>query len=137
MANPTFNSTDLTTDAPQEVIGGIRPRIYTETMPGADGEYAQVHGPAGRDIIVRGILKSSAQNSAALAHSTLKTTLRTKQALADGVTVAAYVGTDENSYSNCLLLSYDQAGPIRVGLLGTNQYIGYMTIVARIRHLAP
>ena len=137
MANPTFNSTDLTTDAPREIIGGIRVRAYLESLPGVDGEYAQPHGTGGRDIIVRGILKSSSQATAALAHSTLKTTLRTKQDLSDGSTVAAYVGTDGNSYANCLLISYDAMGPVQVSQQGASTFYAYVVVLARVRDLAP
>ena len=137
MANPTFNSTDLTTDAPREIIGGIRVRAYLESLPGVDGEYAQPHGTSGRDIIVQGVLKSSSQTTAALAHSTLKTTLRTKQDLVDGATVAAYVGTDENSYSNCMLLSYEPMGPIQVSRAGASSFFGFVVVLARVRDLAP
>ena len=136
MANPTFNTTALTTDAPREIIGGIRPRVYTESLPGVDGEFAQPHGTGARDILVQGVLKSSSQATAALAHSTLKTTLRTKQDLVDGATVAAYVGTDENSYANCVLLAYQQTGRIQVSKQGSN-FFGYVGVMARIRHLAP
>lgn len=137
MANPTFNSTSLTSAAPQEFIGAIDARVVTETLPDVDGMFAQLHGQGARDISVRGMLKSSSQTTAALAVSTLKTTLRTNQALADGVTVASYVGEDGNTYTNCILMSYEMAGAIQVSRTSATSFFGYLSIIARIRQLAP
>lgn len=137
MSTPTFNGTELTSAAEHEIIGGPEVRYHAEAMPGLDGRFVQTHGTGGQTIIVRGLLKStSAQATAALAHSTVKTLLRTKQGLADGSTVASYVGTDGTTYTNCMVLSYEPAGTVQIVKGGSN-YRGYIRVEARILHLTP
>ena len=136
MATPTFNSTELTSEAERDLPGSIDVRFYMETIPATDGQFAQPHGTGGRNITVQGILKSSNQATAALAMAALKTSLRTNQDLADGSTVATFVGTDANSYTNCILMSYETAGPIQISKAGS-YYVARVAITATVRHLTP
>ena len=120
MAIPTFDSVSLFTSAASDFVGTAQQRVYMEHMPGANGAYVQPHGYGARAIRARGVLSASS-TTAALAMAGLKTAIRTKQAKADGgTTIAAYVGTDGHSYSNSMLQSYDQDGPIGVTGSGTS-----------------
>ena len=55
MANPTFNGTDLTDKAAQNAIGVRQVRSFFETLPSANGMYAQLHGTGGRPIVATGL----------------------------------------------------------------------------------
>ena len=108
MGNPMFNGTTLMQSA-KERISSQRPRVYVETLPGANGEYIQPHGVGGRPIIVEGVLAGAGGTPAAQV-TALKTNLRAKQGLIDGQTIAGYVGEDLNTYANVVMLSYEATG---------------------------
>ncbi len=133
MSNPQFNGTELVTRAGRDLPGGVAARYYAETMPGVDGLFVQTHGTAGRRIAVRGILQASGETPSA-AHQALKTLLRARQALADGRTVASYVGSDGHSYSNCMLVSYEPAGEVVVSSAGP-LYTATMLVAAVVLQL--
>ncbi len=135
MSTPTFNSTLLVSRAGRDLPGSPDVRIRTETLPGVDGQFVQPHGTVGRKIIVRGVLETTGE-SPDLAHQALKAALRTKQELADGDTVATYVGTDGQSYQNCMLTSYEPVGEVHV-TPGDSNYRAIVFIEARILHMTP
>ncbi len=135
MSIPTFNAVSLCSAAAVETIATPDVRLATETLPGADGEYVQLHGQAGRDIEVRGVLYALGATPTS-AHQTLKALLRQKQALADGATFASYVGTDGNSYANCVLTSYAPPSAAQVSRSGA-QYKALLHVTAELRQLTP
>jgi len=137
MANPTFNSVVLTSVAPRVRMGQPAVRVYFERMPGVKGEYVQTHGYGGRDWTITGVLHGTAQASRALAVSYLKQALAAKHAQADGIVVGTFLDADgTTSYTNCIMLQYEQASDIWVGASGSN-WIGKCRIQATIRELAP
>ena len=135
MAQPTFNGTALTTAAAIDQPGVPQPRVYTETMPGVDGEYAQPHGRGARMISVSGVLEANGDTAAA-AHTALKTAVRSRMDLADGQTVATYIGTDGHNYTNCILISYEMAGPAAVWDAGAT-WTAQCRVTALLRQLTP
>ena len=135
MASPTFNSVSLCSAAGADAPASPRPRVYFETLPGVDGEYVQAHGRAGRQIQLRGVLAAEAATPE-LACAALKALLRARQDLADGSTVATYVGADGTSYANCLLLSYGPEGIVAASPR-SGGYRAVLRIQAVIRQLTP
>jgi len=135
MSIPTFNSVTLASRAARDMPGSPQVRIAAETMPGLDGQFVQLHGTAGREIIVRGVLEATGA-TAVEAHQALKTALRARQAQADGATVATYVGTDGASYASCLLTSYEATGEVQVSP-ANSAYQALVSVEARILQLAP
>jgi len=135
MPNPTFDSTALTTDAAAERIGPPRPRAYRESLPGVRGEFVQLNGTAGRDIAVTGIYKGPPCALAADAHAALKAAILAVQAKV-GAAVGTYVGTDGRSYGNCVLLSFESAGAVRLIRVAGN-WQGVAPVRGAVRHLAP
>ncbi|MCE5325322.1 MAG: hypothetical protein LLG01_02795 [Planctomycetaceae bacterium] len=113
MSAPTFNNQPLCTHAAKESLGAAAVRVYAETMPGLDGEFIQCHGRGGRDIQVTGVLEMAGATPQA-AHQALKHALRDLQALADGMTVATYVGADGCEYDDCIMRAYAPAEAIQV-----------------------
>ena len=136
MSNPTFDSTDLTTKAPHCRIGTPQARAYTETMPGVNGMFAQLHGQGGRRIMVTGILIGDAQATAALALEDLMDEIRTLQDMADGATVEDFDGTDGEPYENCLLMGYNYAR-IHMTMPTTTTYQAMTRISADLINLTP
>jgi len=135
MAIPTFNNIALCTGAGRDRPGSPEARYHTDTMPGLDGRFVQPFGTGARKIHVDGVLQATG-NPPAEAHQNLKAALRTKQDLADGQTVAAYVGTDGNSYSNCMLAAYDAAGAVAISPAGP-PHTASVPINATILELTP
>ena len=135
MSVPTFNSTPLVSRAGRDLPSCPRVRVKAETMPGVNGQFVQLSGTGGRTIIVRGLLEASGQ-SPAEAHQAAKSALRAKQNIADGTTVATYVGTDGSHYANCLLEAFEATDDIHVSP-GDGNYTGSVLIEARIVHLTP
>jgi len=109
MAIPTFNGTPLASGGQRDRPGSPEVRSYAETLPGVDGRFVQPAGRGGRRIVMTAVLQATGDTPAE-AHENLKTALRAKQALADGRTVAAYVGTDGHSYDGCMLTAYRAVG---------------------------
>ncbi|MHC4718667.1 MAG: hypothetical protein ACYS5V_16995 [Planctomycetota bacterium] len=118
MPIPTFNGTELGSGGQRDLPASPEVRSYSETLPGVDGRYVQPAGRGGRRIAFRAVLQA-AGTTPAQAHQDLKTALRARQQLADGRTVASYVGTDGHDYGHCLLLSYRAAGTVSVRADGT------------------
>ena len=135
MATPTFNGTDLTTDAEKNVIGPRQARIFIETIPGANGTYMQGHGTGARPLGASGLLSATGA-SGTLARNALMTAFRAKEALIDGVTIAAFVGTDGNSYSNCVLQTYNQTSPITIATDPAG-FKAFMGVSATLIQLVP
>ncbi len=135
MADPKFNGVTLTSEASSNRIGSPQTRVYTETMPGLNGLFAQPHGIGGRDIEVEGLLTGFGA-AAALARNAALAACRQRQQLADGATVATFTGVDGCAYSNCLLIQYAH-GPVRVARLGSGSYAAYLPVRARLRQLTP
>lgn len=108
--NPSFDNVDLVDYAAAELFGSPASRTQAERLPDVCGEFFQVHPSGGREILVRGVLASSLQSSAALASADLKTKLRARQERVG--TVGTYQGTDSQPYAGSLLLSYEQRGAI-------------------------
>lgn len=133
MSIPTFNSTELVSRAGRDFPGGVKVRFRAETLPGVDGQYVQLNGNGGREIIVRGVLEVSG-DSPESANQALKSALRSKQALADGATVASYVGTDGSTYANCLLTDYKPAGDVQISP-GESNYQALVFVEARMLQL--
>ncbi len=135
MANPTFQATPLTTDAAAERIGPPRARLRTETMPGVHGQFAQLHGRSGRDIVVTGVFRGTPAALAADAHAALKTAVRSAQLLV-GTTEGTYFGVDGHTYGHCVLLAFE---PVRgVEYIASGGNLQAVTRVrAVIRDLSP
>jgi hypothetical protein len=112
MSVPTFNGTALFDGQERERFAPRRPRAYIETLPGADGAYVQTHGVGERTITVEGVLSYDSSGGRAAAVQMLKDKFRDRQELADGATVAAYVGADGQTYSDCILTDYQQTSPV-------------------------
>ncbi len=132
---PTFDSADLVSRAVRDEPGSPDLRVRAEAMPGTDGLFVQLHGTAGREIVARGLLTAQGA-TAAEAHHALKTLLLTRQAQADGTTVATYVGTDGTTYANCLLKSYEATDGIRISPAESG-YQALAFVEARIDQLTP
>ncbi|MCE5280085.1 MAG: hypothetical protein ABFD92_09195 [Planctomycetaceae bacterium] len=113
MSAPTFNNQPLCTHAAREFLSAPGVRVHAETMPGLDGEFIQCHGRGGRDIRVTGVLEVAGATAAG-AHQALKNALRGVQSLADGMTVATYIGTDGSEYPDCMLQAYAPADAVEV-----------------------
>lgn len=135
MAIPTFNGQSLFSKAAADLPGAIKVRVHTETMPGVDGEFVQPHGTGARQIAATGWLEGSGATPAA-AHQALKTAIRTAQALADGQTVATYVGTDGHSYETCLLVSYEPQAEAQTSA-GGGSYRAVVPVEATLRQVVP
>ncbi len=132
MSTSQFKSESLCTRGGVEVIGSPSARVYLETMPGVDGEFAQPHGISGRTIVVRGELTAAASTASA-AHEALKVLIRSRQSLVGQF--GAYVGTDGHQYDNCVLKGYN-AGPIRIAA-AAGGCAAIAAIEARIHHTTP
>jgi len=128
MAIPTFDSTALTTNSERETIGQARVRWSTADLPSVGGTFLSVFGLGGRMIQGFGYLQGTGA-SEALAHAALMTALRTKQLLADGATVATYVGVDANSYTDCLLISYNKVGDVEMSPIDGATYTARIPVV--------
>jgi len=113
MAVPKFNGIPLVDDGAREIIGTFEPRIYVETMPGLDGSFVQTHGVGSATITVTGFIVGTGDTPRE-AHTAAKQKLRNTQALADGKTVAPYIGTDDEAgempYEYCIIERYEQTG---------------------------
>jgi len=135
MAIPTFNGTSLFSKAAADLPGKVAVRLHTETMPGVDGEFVQLHGTGARQITATGWLAGAGATPAA-AHQALKDAIRTKHALADGQTVASYVGTDGHSYKNCVLVSYEPQDEAQTSA-GDGSYSAVVPIEVTLRQVVP
>ena len=132
---PTFASVALVSRGGRDVLSSPTVRARLETMPGANGQFVQLNGTGGREIVVRGILEAAGATQAQ-AHQALKAAIRARQALADGATVDDYVGTDAETCANCLLQSYEATGRIQISPANSN-YQALVFVEARIGHLTP
>ena len=135
MSIPKFNSTNLVSRAGRDLPGSPQVRVRAETLPGVDGQFVQMHGIGGREIVVRGVLEATGVTAAA-AHQALKTALRAKQAPANGRTVASYVGADGSTYANCVLTAYDPAGQVQISPAESG-FQAVVFIEAKILQLTP
>ena len=135
MANPTFSSTALTSEAAHCRIGSRRPRAYVQTLPGVNGLFVQTHGHGGRDLIVAGLLTGSGATPAAARNSAMAA-FRQREALADGLTIATCTGTDGADYDNCLLQSYTH-GKVRISRVAAANYVAYLPVRAQLLQLTP
>ena len=135
MSIPTFNATALVSGAARDLPGSPEVRLRAETLPGVNGKYVQRHGTGAREISVRGVLEASGANPAA-AHQSLKTSLRAKQDLADGSTLANYVGTDGQTYTNSMLTEYKATGDLQVSPAASG-YRAVVFVEATILQLTP
>jgi len=134
---PTFASTALCTTGQKQVPGPTGVRVFMEHIPGVDGQFAQPHGHSGRDIVVTGILETTAQATEAEATTSAYAELRTKEALADGATVGDYVDPAGLTISNCILVSYAPVGPVQIVVDATTGFKGIWRIRAVIHELNP
>ena len=135
MSLPAFNGTALFTRAGRDLPGGIAARYYAEALPGLDGRFVQPHGAGERHILSRGALQADG-GTPAQAHQQLKADLRARQSLADGRTVAGYLGADGHSYPNCMLVSYEPLGETSVSASGP-PFTATVFAVARVLQLTP
>jgi hypothetical protein len=134
MSLPTFDDTALFDEAARDRPGPVEARIETQHMPGVDGQFAVCHGQSGRQIEAGGRLAATGSTPAE-AHQALKAALRTRQLLADGQTVADYVGTDASTYPNCLLQSYEMTGPVEISRLSESTVLAGAPCRAILRQL--
>ncbi len=135
MSMPTFDDAILVSRAGRDAPGPPRVRARMEDMPGVNGRYVQPLGTAGRAITASGVLVAAGATPAE-AHQALKSLLRGKQSLADGVTVGVYVGTDGVAYQHCMLTSYEATGPFHVSP-SESDYQALVSVEARVEQLAP
>ena len=136
MANPTFDSTALTTNSARSIVGCPPARIALDDLPGVTGSYVNGYGRGSRGIAVVGYLEATGA-SKALASTALHTAIRAKQDLADGVTIADFVGTDGHTYEGCMLLSFDMAGAIEISPVDGANYTARVAIRAAVVQLDP
>lgn len=117
MANPTFNGTELISTAARCLPGCPRARVSLNSLPGVDGAYASLLGRGVRRLAAVGFLEATdggdSGSGPAAANQALQSALRARQELADGATIASYVGTDGHEYTHCILLSYEPAGQVQ------------------------
>jgi hypothetical protein len=141
MAVPTFNEEVLFAHGPRDMPEGPEVRYSAESLPGVDGCFVQLHGCGSRRIVATGLAAASlvagSFSSAAAAHQALKQAIRNLEALADGRTIADYVGTDGNTYANCLLLSYEATAAPQIIRNGPQGYDAVVPATAVILHLDP
>jgi hypothetical protein len=135
MANPTFDGMELTTDAAAEQIGSPAARVFAETVPGVSGEFMQVLGRGGRDIVVTGLYRGPAATTPDFAQAALKAALRRLGAKV-GQSVGVYVGADAQPYPTCVLKSCQPVGPVRHIRAGAN-YQAVAAVRAVVRDLNP
>ena len=135
MADPTFDSVALFTDAMGDSPGSPQPRVVMDFIPDVDGAYVQMFGKGPRRIVAYGILAADG-NSAALAAAALKTAVRTRQAKADGSTLGTYASADGNSHTSCYLESYQLSSPPRVQK-NASSYTAFARATAVIVELSP
>jgi len=133
---PTFAGTALCTTSQKQIDGPVGVRVNIEHIPGADGQFAQPNGHSGRDIIITGILHTTAKGTRALALSAAYDELRIKEDLADGKTIGTFVDCANGSLTNCILMSYAPMGNWQIVPDSTN-YKGIIPIRAVIRELNP
>jgi len=136
MANPTFDSTALTTNSARSSIGSPPARIALDDLPGVTGSYVNGYGRGSRTIAVIGYLEATGESKAA-ASTALLAAVREKQDLADGATIADFVGTDGHTYEGCLLLSYSMAGVIDLSPIDGADYTARVAIRAAVVQLDP
>jgi len=103
MSNPSFNSQTLCSRSAVETPGSPQARVFLESLPGVNGQFVQLHGQGGREIVLRGELIATGSTPAA-AHQALKALIRLLQQLVG--TSALYVGSDGQALSDCVLMSY-------------------------------
>jgi len=132
MSNPTFDSQTLCDRSAVEVPSAPAARVYTENLPGVDGDFIQLHGSGGRRIHLQGELTASGATPSA-AHQALKVLISQRQRLVGAA--ATYVGTDGQSHSDCVLMSY-QPQAARVAANGQD-YTASAAIAAEIYEAAP
>lgn len=133
---PTFAGTALCTTSQRQLHGPLGARANIEHIPGVNGQFAQPSGHSGRDIIITGILVTTAKATRAEALYTAYDELRTKEKLADGETIGTLVDCAATSISNCILMSYSPAGNVMIVPDSTN-YKGIIPIRAIVRELNP
>lgn len=138
MANPTWTPAGgspvaLTSAAARDMPDPPDVRVFRESLPGVDGEFAQGNGRGGRDVRFAGVLRASG-GSASAAASQLKSDIRSRQALATGAGLGTYVGEDAHSYANCVFLSFG-AGPPRIEKRG-GTYYAHSRVSGTVRQLA-
>jgi len=132
MSNPTFNSQTLCDRSAVETPGSPRARVFTENLPGVNGDFLQLHGRGGRKIRLRGELTATGATPAA-AHQALKALIRQRQQLIG--TSGGYVGADGQAYLDCVLMLY-QPRPSRVAANGQD-YTASAPITVEIHQAAP
>ena len=132
MSNPTFDSQLLCDCCAVEVPGSPEARVYLENLPGVNGDFLQLHGHSGRRIMLRGELTATGATPPA-AHQGLKALIRQRQQLVGKA--GAYVGTDGQAYSDCVLMSY-QPRASRACANGSD-YTASAPISAEIHQAAP
>ncbi len=110
-------------------------RYTAETLPGVKGRFVQLHGTGGRTINASGLLRAT-ESTAVAAVTALKVLLRTKQGYADGATMGIYLGTDGNSYGNCILINYQPVGEIMISQSGAT-YTASLRCAVEILQASP
>ena len=135
MASPTFDGNALFSAAWRDMPGQPEVRHTAETLPGVNGRFVQLHGTGGRTINASGLLRAT-ESTPAAAVTTLKAMLRTRQGYADGATMAIYLGTDGNSYGNCILISYRPVGEITISQSGAT-YTASLRCAAQLLQASP
>ena len=112
MANPTFNSVDLTSHSPNVWWGSPIPRHQLVTVPSVSGAFIANYGVGHREIFGVGYLSATGASGDA-AQKALKAALRTVQAQVNLI-VGAFVDTDAVSHTGCLLVQYQPVGRIQI-----------------------
>jgi len=134
MAEPRFDGITLTSDAGRVFIGCRGNRTYTETMPGVNGAFVQTCGYGSRPLSAEGLLAVQS-TTAAGARAAVMELFRQRERLADGATLATFVGTDGHTYANCLLQHYAH-GTLRIAPAG-EAFIAYLPVRAALLQVTP
>lgn len=135
MAVPTINSVSLVTDSEWTLWGGPAPRFMLTGVPGVDGAFVSLFGQGPRYIQGGGYLRATAA-SGTLASKALKVAIRDIQLyLSSGL--YTFVDEDAESYTNCLLLSYEAAGRVQMQNDDAGTFTAFFPVRYTILELEP
>ncbi|MCK4625005.1 MAG: hypothetical protein KAV00_06830 [Phycisphaerae bacterium] len=115
MANPIFDSADknitLTTNSARRRWSAPQNRFSATSLPGVDGVMLSTFGFGGRYIMGGGFLEATGA-SASLADKALAAAIRLAQV---GIgTISTYDDIDDETYGDCMLVSYTPMSPVEI-----------------------
>ncbi len=130
MSQPAFLGDDLTTRGGRVDGGSKEARFTAGKMPGVDGTYIQQFGLGATGYSVTGQLEAAAKATTELATEDLELNIATFKTYINAAPSTLSGTAPLLSYDNCILLSYDKAGPILHERTSTGDYKAFCPIVA-------